>query len=255
MTPELLSGKHVVSGRAVDAAGNTAYAQLSFDIDGLPAPTVSDYTKEITGVDPIFVKGATQPDTTVVLYVETPKGYSKVSDAKSDANGTYTIAWQPSATDLSDGVLNPKGLHAMYVVAKDDKGHVSKMSVKLPLLVGATIYSRVSQTVTNWLTLIVILAALAYLLYRLIMKAVRHFQQFRREIGREAAQAESIAHKAFALMREDIKSYVDMLSRANEKRALTEEEKQLVKLMKRNLNDAEKAIAKSIVSIENKAGR
>jgi hypothetical protein len=252
ITPELFPGTHTINGRALDGAGNVAYASLDFEVKGLDAPTISDYTKQISDPSPVFVKGLTQPNFTARLYVNDSGKPIKVAEAKADANGNFNIAWEPSAGDISPGVLGSRRLHSLQVDAISADGHITNPSVKLPFIVNRPFWTTLSQFLLNIFTIIILILAFLLLIIYIVIHTWRKVHSFRKEIRKEAHEAEKTLHRAFAGMREKLESYVNMLEQADAKRRLTDEEKKLVKLMKQNLDDAEKIVGKEIADIEKK---
>lgn len=254
-TPELFAGSHTIQGKVFDAAGNSALASLDFSIDGLAAPSISDYTKQITSSEPIMVKGTTLPGMTARLFVDTEKGPVKVADAKAGSDGSFDIEWQPDSSDLASGVLSPLGLHNMFVVGRFDDGRITKNSDKMSLVVGTSVTTWLSQTVINFLVVLIIIIALIYLTLHLFMNTRKKFREYRKDVRLEAKQAESVLHQAFKGMRDNLQSYVDKLEDVSTERRLTDAEKILVRSMRQNLDDAEKIIGKEITDVEEKADR
>lgn len=250
-TPELLPGTHTIRGRAVDAAGNIAYASLDFPVTGLPAPTISDYTKDISGSQPIFVKGTATPGFIVRLFVLDSNGAPvKVSESTVASDGSFNLAWQPDGTKLAQGGLMSPGLHSMIVYGWSISDQVTNGSPKLPIVVSGSTISQIGTGLFDFLVVVVPIIALLLLLLLLILHGVRKARDFRKEIRTEAAAAESVLHQAFAGMRENLEKYVETLENASAERRLTDEERTLVKAMKQNLDDAEKIVGKEIVVVE-----
>ena len=73
---------------------------------------------------------------------------------------------------------------------------------------------------------------------------------FRKKLKKEVREAESALHKAFGLLKDNIREQVKMLEKTRAKRQLTEEEDKVVKQLKKDLDDAEKFVRKEIEDIE-----
>ena len=77
----------------------------------------------------------------------------------------------------------------------------------------------------------------------------RKFFILRKKLKNEVHEAESAIHKAFDLLKEDIREQVKMLEKAHTKRQLTEEEEKILKKLKSHLDDTEKFIRNEIEDI------
>lgn len=65
-----------------------------------------------------------------------------------------------------------------------------------------------------------------------------------------SSEAESALHKAFNLLKDDIRKQIKMLEKISAKRQLTEEEGKVIKQLKKGLDNAEKFVRKEIKDIE-----
>ena len=72
----------------------------------------------------------------------------------------------------------------------------------------------------------------------------------RKRVRKEVREAETVLHKAFDLLKENIREQIKILEKARSKRQLTEEEEKIIKQLKKNLDDAEKVVRKEIEDIE-----
>ena len=94
------------------------------------------------------------------------------------------------------------------------------------------------------------IVSLVILLLFIAWYGLYKFSRFRKKIKKEVREAESALHKAFDLLKEDIRKQVKMLEKTSTKRELTEEEDKILKQFKGHLDDAEKFIRKEIEDIE-----
>ena len=78
----------------------------------------------------------------------------------------------------------------------------------------------------------------------------RRFSLLRKRLRKEVGEAESALHKAFDLLKEDIREQVKMFEKTKTKRELTEEEEKVIKQFKKHLDIAEKFVKKEIEDIE-----
>ena len=71
-----------------------------------------------------------------------------------------------------------------------------------------------------------------------------------KKLKKEVREAGSALHQAFGLLKEDIREQVKMLEKTRTKRELTDEEEEVIKRLKKDLDDAEKFVRKEIEDIE-----
>lgn len=92
-----------------------------------------------------------------------------------------------------------------------------------------------------------ILMLLLFLLY--IWYMVRKLKQTMRA---QIANLDSDVHKAFHLLRDDLRDHIEIIEDARENRSLTKEEERFVEHFKHNISDAEKFIEKDMKSLKSR---
>ncbi len=112
------------------------------------------------------------------------------------------------------------------------------------------VFLKLGSWAVSLLAVAVPLVALVILLLFITWYGWHKFSMFRKKLKKEVREAESALHKAFDLLKEDIREQVKMLEKTKNKRELTEEEEKVIKQLKKDLDDAEKFVRKEIEDIE-----
>ena len=97
--------------------------------------------------------------------------------------------------------------------------------------------------------MVVPLVALIFGLLFLIWYGWNKFSHMRRNLRKEIGESEEALHKAFDLLKEDIREQIKMLEKVKSKRKLTLKEEEIIKLFRKHLNDAERFVGKEIGDI------
>jgi predicted Holliday junction resolvase-like endonuclease len=92
-----------------------------------------------------------------------------------------------------------------------------------------------------------VIVALVFALWHMWYAYTVVKNRLRRET-REVAQA---LHRAFDLLKEDVREQIELLEWARTKRELTEEEDKIIHQLRRDLDDAERFVGKELEDIEN----
>lgn len=92
--------------------------------------------------------------------------------------------------------------------------------------------------------------ALVIFLLFIVWYGWHKFSKFRKRLKKEVREAETALHKAFDLLKENIREQVKMLEKTKTKRQLTEEEEKVIKQFGKYLDDAEKLVRKEVEDIE-----
>ena len=233
-------GKNTVMVQAYDKAGNIAIATEEFEILSLKSPEITRYEKNITEGNLLEISGKTYPDSDVDLFL-LRKG-KKVSEqrVKSNSSGDFTLIWSQKIES---------GVYEIQAQVTDNRGAKSLPSEKITITVTSPTLFRIKSWATNLLAVIMPLIALVVLFLFTVWYGWRKFFILRKKLKNEVHEAESAIHKAFDLLKEDIREQVKMLEKAHTKRQLTEEEEKILKKLKSHLDDTEKFIRNEIEDI------
>lgn len=235
-------GSHNILVQAFDKAGNYSVDSTSFTIDSLQAPTIVDYSDNIQSGDPLIVHGSTYPNSKITMSLQGENEDPHTATVYSDAKGKFTFV---SDQRLGDGI------YKLWAEVEDARGAKSTPSEKLTINVAKPALVRAGAWAISAISILIPLAALAFLLIIIIWYGWHKLRMMRKHIRREVHEAESALHKAFDLMKESIHEQVKMLEKTGNERQLTHEEERIIAQLKRNLSDAEKYIKKEIDDIGN----
>ena len=233
-------GKNTVMVQAYDKAGNIAIATEEFEILSLKSPEITRYEKNILEGNLLEISGKTYPDSDVDLFL-LRKG-KKVSEqrVKSNSSGDFTLIWSNKMES---------GVYEIQAQVTDNRGAKSLPSEKITITVTSPTLFRIKSWATNLLAVIMPLIAFVVLFLFTVWYGWRKFFILRKKLKNEVHEAESAIHKAFDLLKEDIREQVKMLEKAHTKRQLTEEEEKILKKLKSHLDDTEKFIRNEIEDI------
>jgi len=234
-------GKNTVVVQVYDKAGNTSAAAEEFEILALESPKITRYEENITEGDLLEIGGKTYPDSDVDLFLFRGNEKALEQRVKSNSSGDFTFIWSKK---LESGVYN---VQAQVI---DNRGAKSLLSEKITIVVAKSAIFRVGSWAIDFLAVVVPLVALVFILLFFIWYSWHKFAAFRKKVKSEVREAEQTLHKAFDLLKEDIREQVKMLEKTKTKRQLTEEEEKIVKRLKKDLDDAEKLVKKEIEDIE-----
>ena len=234
-------GKNTVVVQAYDKAGNTSTAAEEFEILALESPKITRYEENITEGDLLEIGGKTYPDSDVDLFLFQGDKKTLEQRVKSNSSGDFTSIWSKR---LESGVYDVR------VQVTDNRGAKSLLSEKITIVVAKSAIFRVGGWAIDFLAIVVPLVALVFILLFLIWYGWHKFTAFRKKVKKEVREAEQTLHKAFNLLKEDIREQIKMLEKTKTKRQLTEEEEKIIKQLKKDLDNAEKLVKKEIEDIE-----
>ena len=235
-------GKRSILVQAFDKGGNYAVAVEEFVIKPLKEPVFTEYPKELESGGNLTAKGESQyPNAQIIVWLQKENDKPKSSTFRSDQTGKFTF--------VSDEKLR-NGVYRLWAEVVDGRGAKSEPSEKLTIAVKRPTFLQLGSWAVSLLAVAVPLVALVILLLFVAWYGLYKFSRFRKKIKKEVRDAESALHKAFDLLKEDIRKQVKMLEKTRTRRELTEEEDKILKQFKGHLDDAEKFIRKEIEDIE-----
>lgn len=236
-------GKHMIVVKAIDAAGNETDAASEFTVLAITSPRFIDYPTKLVEGDLLRVRGITYPQAEVEVSVTDALGKSSVEKAKGNLSGDFTLVWTKK--------LSP-GRYDIAARATDVRGSMSQWSEPLTITVAPKAIITIGSLVLNYLSLAVIIIALLGFAGFIGIYLWGKAKRTRRAIAGEFEDAKEKVHKAFDLLRQEVREELQHLEKAKTKRELTHEEQTLLKHLNQSLNDTERFIDKEIRDIEEK---
>ncbi|OGY59462.1 MAG: hypothetical protein A3H06_01750 [Candidatus Colwellbacteria bacterium RIFCSPLOWO2_12_FULL_44_13] len=235
-------GKKTIFVQAFDKAGNYTSSAEEFVIKTLEPPTITEYPKQLPTGETLIVKGKTQyPNAQTVIWFASEGEEPKNQTVRNDENGNFTLV---AEEDLDDGV------YKLWAEITDERGAKSAPSEEATISVEQPAFLKLGSWAVNLLAVIIPLVVLVTALLAFVYYSWHKFSALRNRLRKETREAESALHKAFNLLRDNIRDQIKMLEKAEVKRQLTKEEERIIKRLKKDLDNAEKFVGKEIGDIE-----
>lgn len=244
-TPVLKPGKHTLIAKVVDKAGNYLSNSAEFEIQALESPVITEYPKQLPSGESLVVKGTTKyPNAQTAVWFERDGEEAKSQIARNDAKGNFTLVAEEKLKD---------GIYKVWAEVIDERGARSAPSEKITISVERSAFLKLGSWAISLLAIVIPLIALIFILLFIIWYGWHKFASFRKKLKnlrKEVREAELALHKAFDMLKEDIRDHVKLLEKTKTKRQLTEEEEKIIKQLRKDLDDAEKFVRKEIEDIE-----
>jgi len=243
-TVEILSlepGKHIISAKAVDKAGNFLQDTIEIDIDGLSPPIITDYPEELSVGKNLTIRGSTYPDSKVTIYLQKDSDEPKIYEVQSENKGQFTFT-------TKDGLS--RETYNVWADVSDERGVRSGPSDTIIFVVKEAEFLRIGTFALDVFSIFVPLLVLLILSVFIIWYSWHKFINLKREVRKDIRKVDARLHKVFDLLKEDIMDEIKLVEHAKTKRELTKEEKRLIKRLREDLEDAEKFIKKELKEIE-----
>jgi len=242
-TPVLEPGTHILVAKAVDKAGNSLTNSTEFEITPLFPPIITEYPKELGQGEILVVRGTTYPEAEVTIWLQRDTRSPEAFTVHSDTAGEFTFI-----TD--DGIGS--GVYKLWAKVIDKRGASSNPSERLSFVVKQATFLKIGTFAIGILSLAIPILGLLILLIFILWYSWHRFTLFKKQIRKEVRDVESSLHKAFDLLREDIREQIKMLEKVKNRRKLTEEEERIIGQLRKDLDDAEKFVRKEIEDVEEK---
>ncbi len=234
-------GKRTILVQAYDKAGNYNMASEEFVIKPIASPRITDYPSQLENDGVLIIKGETYPNSQVDIWLQREKDAPKKQTVRSDGSGNFVFVAEEKLRD---------GIYKLWTEAIDQKGARSYSSETITIAVEKPAFLKIGSWAINILTIAIPLIALVTLLLIVLWYGWHKLSRLRKKIKKEVREAEEALHKAFDLLHEDIREQIKLLEKTKTKRQLTEEEEEIIKRLKKDLDDAEKFVRKEIEDIE-----
>lgn len=237
VTPELNPGKYTLNVKAFDKAGNSVVAAMAFEIQGLQPPSIIEYPNEISASEAFVVRGATNANSEVIVWLQKDKEDAKSFSIQSGKDGAFIFV-------VDKGLM--EGAYTVWTEVVDNQGLKSEPSEKMSVRVTARTGSCVNNTSIFVLPLLALVSLLALALWYVWYRSFT----LKRRIKKEVSEAKAALNEAFDLLKKEVREQVKMFEKTKTRRELTDEEERVIKQMKRQLDGAEKSVKKEIEDID-----
>lgn len=237
----LAAGKHSVQVMVFDKAGNSTSATADFTVSSPQAPVFTDYPTELSDGDVLILRGATYPNASLSIWLQ--------RDSK-DIN-RYSLRAKEDGTFMFVGGRRVKGgSYQIWAEAVTEQGYSTDVSKPIFVNVKQSLFWKLLAEFQTYLTILVSVIALLIILGLLILHGVRKIVGLRRRIRQEINDVENEIHKAFDILRDDLRAQLKLLDKVRSKRELTAEEEKIAVRLKKDIDLAEKTLRKKVEVIE-----
>lgn len=230
-----------MSAKAIDKAGNFLGNSTEFNVGSIVPPEITEYPNEL-GTRELFVaRGKTYSNSEVTLWLQKADQAPTRYISPSDSDGHFTLV-------IEEGLSS--GAYKLWAEVTDNRGAKSDPSAKVTIIVKQSLFIQIGESAIGLLSVLIPLIALLILFMLLLWYSWYKFKVTRGRIRKEVSEAENALHKAFDMLREDIKEQIQHIEKAKTMRDLTEEEHRIIQQFKKHLDTAEKFISKEVEDIE-----
>lgn len=241
--PQLDIGKHVITVRAYYGTDKFLINTKALVIKGLEKPEITEYPKQLSSGDTLIIRGKTQPNFNVNIFLQQDIDQPVSYTIKSDDTGDFAFLYDRRVS---------AGIYKFWAQAEDSQGAKSDLTEKLPIAVREAAIIRIGSAVVNAVTLIIVLSVLIALLAFIILYSWHKLRTLKKDLDREIVEGEQGLHKVFKALKQDVEEQIEKLDKAGSKRSLTGEEKEIRKTLLAHLDIAERYIEKELHDIEQK---
>jgi len=226
-------GQHKVQLIAYDKAQNTASSSVSFFVDPLKSPIISDIPSIIKTNEDLVIRGKSfYPSVTVNISMGTNEKDTKVFSTRTDEDGNWSYFHKEKLE---------KGNYEIQAWIVDDRGAQSFKTAKNILLVISPSIVEAYGLLIILLLLIVIAGLSLYIWY-----IKNKFSEEKNRISRETEEAKLKLGEIFSALREEVEELMEL---ADKKTGLSESEKRVKDKLQDALDISEEFIGKEIEDV------
>jgi large-conductance mechanosensitive channel len=207
----------------------------------ISAPTITECPGTLQAGDVLTIKGLGYPEGKILIFVQKGTNDPEIAERFCGTDGRFTYNFK-----------NPvePGYYRIWVKNVTSEGVTSDSSEAKNIEVVQPLFFRIGAISFNYATIIVTLLGLLTLALLIIVAIFLKTRHWRRKRRKEIGEAEDALHRAFDLLKEDIRENLKNLEKARSKRGLTNEEEKIANQLGKNLDDAERFLKKEIEDIE-----
>jgi hypothetical protein len=207
----------------------------------ISAPTITEWPATLQSGDVLIIKGLGYPESKILIFVQKGANDPEIAERFCNSDGRFTYNF---------GKPVEPGYYRIWAKNVSSEGITSDSSETKTVEVVQPLFFRIGTVALNYATIIVTLAGLLVLSGLIVAAVILKARQWKRKGRKEVREAEDALHRAFDLLKDDIRDNLENLEKARSKRQLTEEEKRITVQLKKNLDDAERYLRKEIEDIE-----
>lgn len=239
--PALPPGQRELLVRAYDRAGNFTDKTITVEAPSLNVPQITAYSEVITKGDQLEVQGTTYPKGDVRVFIQ-PED-EKVQSYVVKANDVGVFVFK------SDGI-DHIGLTSVWTVATRGDMVQSDPSARVYTRVNKSVVVRAGLKAIEALSVIIPLSVLVLLFMFTTYYGFHKFRMMRRRLVRDLEKTEDESEKIFEVIKDDVKNSIQLFKRLSARRKVSDEEKEILQTLAKDVEQAEEYFAKRIEKIE-----
>jgi len=226
-------GEHKIQLIAYDKAQNIASSSLTFFVDPLRSPIISDIPSTIKTNEELIIRGKSfYPSVDIHLSIGISDKDMKVYTTRTDENGNWSYFHKDKLE---------KGNYEIQAWIVDDRGAQSFKTAKNILVVVSPNLIESFGLIIILLLLLIITGLILYILF------IKHkFREERIRIARETDEAKLKLGEIFTALREEVE---ELMALADKKTGLSESEKRVKDKLQDALDISEEFIGKEIEDV------
>jgi hypothetical protein len=218
-TPVMEPGKHSLTARVLDKAGNQAETSVIFYVEALAAPRFTDVPRELETGDVLILKGETDyPHAQVTVWIKRDELEPKAYSVATDADGKFVYVMDERVRTRS---------YKAWAVVTDERGAKSESSQVVTIMVRLRAFAEYLSWLVLPLFILVIVLSVLLWRERRVLAALK-----RRKEREERREDRAVQKKLSGLKRDVRKEFKEIGNRRV--------------LKKKDLNEAETRLKKRI---------
>lgn len=239
--PVLSLGKHIINARAYYEDDKFLEAVAELTVESLPFPEITEYPKIIDAGEVLVIRGKSLPNAKIYIFIQQDIGSITPYIVSSDSSGDFVFVYDQS---LSSGV------YKFWASVEDERGARSENTEKFSIAVREKAIIRIGSWLINLATVIAILIVLIALCVFIIVYVWYRIRIMRKHVKKEVSRSEVSIHQVFRALKKDVEEQLMKLENARTRRELTEEEREMSKVLISHLGIVEEFIRREMENIK-----
>jgi len=231
-------GKHSITIKAFDKAGNFSSATTEVEVLPIESPVITKFPKSLGPGQNLILEGRSLPEVKIKVFIKKENKKPIVAETESDEGGRWSF--------ISEEPLE-KGNYEVWVQAQDKRGALSLPSSKVSFRVGLPPFLEFGKIAISYTIIMVAFIVLIIGAVMIGFYAWYRVSLWRKRLRKETKEVEENVRRAFNALREEVEEQIAMLDK---KPSLTKEEKEIRDKLREALDISEEFISKEIKDVE-----
>lgn len=239
---EQKAGAHILSAKAFDFVGNFATSSVSFILEPVNPPTITDFQEKILPESSLVVRGKADPNVSVFVRVSKDGARAEENKITSGGDGAFTF------------VLNGKAQEGTYKIYAEEAGRGVRSAPSASVLVTVSQPKLIlfGNAALGYLSVLIPLVTLILLLLFILTYGWHRFRIFRETLQKEVQEVETASRESFSALRKEIYEDERILASIESPKEKTKKEKEVIASLKKSINDTEASVEKEIADVKEK---